>query len=175
MHTEAINHDPAVTLLQTGHQQPGRPSFGSWLSYGLGSANENLPTFVVLLSNGNAARPADPLYARLWGAGFLPANHQGVALRSQGDPVLYLSNPPGIDESSRRDQLDVITALNKRQLSEQHDPEIAARIEQFELSFRMQKSVPELVDLSAVSHTRLAAYGPESTQPGTFAANCLLA
>lgn len=175
MHTEAINHDPAVTLLQTGHQQPGRPSFGSWLSYGLGSANENLPTFVVLLSNGSAARPADPLYARLWGAGFLPANHQGVALRSQGDPVLYLSNPPGIDESSRRDQLDVITALNKRQLSEQHDPEIAARIEQFELSFRMQKSVPELVDLSAVSHTRLAAYGPESTQPGTFAANCLLA
>ncbi len=175
MHTEAINHDPAVTLLQTGHQQPGRPSFGSWLSYGLGSANENLPTFVVLLSNGSAARPADPLYARLWGAGFLPSNHQGVALRSQGDPVLYLSNPPGIDATSRRDQLNVIARLNERQLSEQRDPEIAARIEQFELSFRMQKSVPELVDLSTESHTRLAAYGPESTQPGTFAANCLLA
>jgi len=175
MHTEAINHDPAVTLLQTGHQQPGRPSFGAWLSYGLGTANENLPAFVVLLSNGSAARPADPLYARLWGAGFLPSNHQGVALRSQGDPVLYLSNPPGIDEVARRDQLNVIAALNERQWIEQQDPEIAARIAQYELSFRMQQSVPELVDLSSESRTRVTAYGPEATQPGTFAANCLLA
>src|SRR5262249_31627035 len=121
LHTEAINHDPAVTLLQTGHQQPGRPSFGSWLSYGLGTENANLPIFVVLLSHGSAARPADPLYARLWGSGFLPSNHQGVALRSGGDPVLYLSNPSGLDARSRRDQLDLLAALNPTQLATQRD------------------------------------------------------
>src|SRR5687768_15414516 len=115
MTTEAINHDPAVTLLQTGHQQPGRPSFGAWASYGLGSENQSLPAFVVLLSRGSAARPADPLYARLWGSGFLPSSHQGVSFRSSGDPVLYLSNPAGVDATTRRDQLDVIAALNRRQ------------------------------------------------------------
>ena len=175
MHTEAINHDPAVTFLQTGHQQPGRPSFGAWLSYGLGSESSDLPAFVVMVSRGSAARPADPLYARLWGAGFLPSNHQGVALASSGDPVLYLSNPPGIDERTRRDQLDVIASLNNQQLAVHHDPEIASRIAQYELAFRMQASVPELTNFSDESEATLDAYGPQSRQRGTFAANCLLA
>jgi uncharacterized protein (DUF1501 family) len=175
MHTEAINHDPAVTFLQTGHQQPGRPSFGAWLSYGLGSENSSLPAFVVLLSRGSAARPADPLYARLWGSGFLPSNHQGVAFRSTGDPVLYLSNPPGLDSRSRRDQLDVISELNRAQFAEQHDPEIATRIAQYEMAFRMQSTVPDLTDLRSEPADTLRAYGPEALQPGTFAANCLLA
>jgi uncharacterized protein (DUF1501 family) len=175
MHTEAINHDPAVTYLQTGHQQPGRPSFGAWLSYGLGSESSDLPAFVVMVSRGSAARPADPLYARLWGSGFLPSNHQGVALASSGDPVLYLSNPAGIDEATRRDQLDVIAALNRQQLAVQSDPEIATRIAQYEMAFRMQASVPELTDMSDESEVTFAAYGPQSRQRGTFAANCLLA
>lgn len=175
MHTEAINHDPAVTYLQTGHQQPGRPSFGAWLSYGLGSGSSSLPAFVVLLSRGSAARPADPLYARLWGSGFLPSNHQGVAFRSSGDPVLYLSNPPGIDPGTRREQLDVIAALNQKQLAREHDPEIATRISQYEMAFHMQSSVPDLTDLSDERAATLDAYGPQSRQPGSFAANCLLA
>ncbi|MDZ4288104.1 MAG: DUF1501 domain-containing protein [Prosthecobacter sp.] len=175
MHTEATNHDPAVTFLQTGHQQPGRPSFGSWASYGLGSESQSLPAFVVLLSRGSAARPADPLYARLWGSGFLPSNHQGVAFRSNGDPVLYLSNPPGISNGTRREQLDVIGALNRRQLEVQVDPEIETRISQYEMAFRMQSSVPDLTDLSGESKATLDDYGPQSRQPGTFAANCLLA
>ncbi len=175
LHTEAINHDPAVTYLQTGHQQPGRPSFGAWLSYGLGAENRDLPAFVVLLSHGSAARPADPLYARLWGAGFLPSSHQGVALRSRGDPVLYLSNPPGLNDISRRDQLDVIGALNRRQLAEFRDPEIATRIAQYELAFRMQSSVPELTEVSGERAKTMDAYGPQARHPGTFAANCLLA
>ena len=175
MHTEAINHDPAVTFLQTGHQQPGRPSFGSWASYGLGSGNQSLPAFVVLLSRGSAARPADPLYARLWGSGFLPSSHQGVAFRSSGDPVLYLSSPPGVDAATRRDQLDVIRTLNQRQLELQRDPEIETRIAQYEMAFRMQSSVPDLIDSSDESAATLDAYGPQSRQPGTFAANCLLA
>jgi uncharacterized protein (DUF1501 family) len=175
MHTEAINHDPAVTYLQTGHQQPGRPSFGAWLSYGLGSESSNLPAFVVMVSRGSAARPADPLYARLWGSGFLPSNHQGVSLRSSGDPVLFLSSPPSIDPATRRDQLDVIAALNQRQLATQNDPEIATRIAQYEMAFRMQSSVPELTDPRGESDATLDAYGPQSRQPGSFAAHCLLA
>jgi uncharacterized protein (DUF1501 family) len=175
MHTEAINHDPAVTYLQTGHQQPGRPSFGAWLSYGLGCESSDLPAFVVMVSRGSAARPADPLYARLWGSGFLPSNHQGVALRSSGDPVLYLSNPVGVDRATRRDELDVIAALNKKQLALHRDPEIATRIGQYEMAFRMQSSVPELTDLSGESGATLDAYGPQARQPGSFAANCLLA
>ncbi|HUE71173.1 MAG TPA: DUF1501 domain-containing protein [Pirellulaceae bacterium] len=175
MHTEAINHDPAVTYLQTGHQQPGRPSFGAWISYGLGSESSDLPAFVVMVSRGSAARPADPLYARLWGSGFLPSNHQGVALASSGDPVLYLSNSAGIDAATRRDQLDVIAALNRKQLAEQNDPEIATRIAQYEMAFRMQTSVPDLTDLSDESEATFEAYGPQSRQRGTFAANCLLA
>jgi hypothetical protein len=175
MHTEAINHDPAVTYLQTGHQQPGRPSFGAWLSYGLGCESRDLPAFVVMVSRGSAARPADPLYARLWGSGFLPSNHQGVSLRSGGDPVLYLSSPPGINRSTRRDQLDVIATLNGGQLAQRHDPEIATRIAQYEMAFRMQSSVPDLTDLRGESEATFEAYGPRSREPGSFAANCLLA
>jgi hypothetical protein len=175
LHTEAINHDPAVTYLQTGHQQPGRPSFGAWTSYGLGSENKDLPSFVVLISRGSAARPADPLYARLWGSAFLPSNHQGVSFRSSGDPVLYLSNPPGLDATSRRDQLDTLGALNRAQLARQIDPEIETRIAQYEMAFRMQSSVPGLTDLRDEKPATFDAYGPQSRVPGTFAANCLLA
>jgi hypothetical protein len=175
MHTEAINHDPAVTFLQTGHQQPGRPSLGSWTSYGLGSENENLPAFVVFISRGSAARPADPLYARLWGSGFLPSSHQGVAFRSSGDPVLYLSNPPGLDASARREQLDAIGALNRASLAREIDPEIETRIAQYEMAFRMQSSVPELTSLRDETDATFGAYGPQARVPGTFAANCLLA
>ena len=175
MHTEAINHDPALTLLQTGHQQPGRPSFGAWASYGLGTENQNLPAFVVLLSNGSAARPTDPLYARLWGSGFLPSNHQGVAFRSGSDPVLYLSNSPGIDVATRRDQLSVLADLNTQRASETRDPEVETRITQYEMAFRMQSSVPDLVTMNDESAATFDAYGPESRQPGTFARHCLLA
>jgi uncharacterized protein (DUF1501 family) len=175
MHTEAINHDPAVTLLQTGHQQPGRPSLGAWLSYGLGSENSSLPGFVVLISRGSAARPADPLYARLWGPGFLPSSHQGVSFRSSGDPVLYLSNPAGLDSSARREQLDAIGALNRTELARQLDPEIETRIAQYEMAYRMQSSVPELTGLRGETDATFAAYGPQARVPGTFAANCLLA
>jgi len=175
LHTEQINHDPAVTFLQTGHQQPGRPSLGAWTSYGLGSENQNLPGFVVLISRGSAARPADPLYARLWGAGFLPSAHQGVAFRSSGDPVLYLSNPPGIDASARREQLDTIGALNRISLAREIDPEIETRIAQYEMAFRMQSSVPELTSLRDEREATLDSYGPQVRVPGTFAANCLLA
>jgi len=175
MYTEAINHDPAVTLLQTGHQQPGRPSFGAWTSYGLGSETANLPAFIVLLSKGSAARPADPLYARLWGSGFLPSNHQGVAFRSGGEPVLYLANTPGIDADTRRDQLNVLATLNQQRAATIHDPEIEARIHQYELAFRMQSAVPELVDMADETESTLDLYGPQSRQPGTFARHCLLA
>ena len=175
LYTEAINHDPAVTYLQTGHQQPGRPSFGAWTSYGLGSENRDLPSFVVLISRGSAARPADPLYARLWGSAFLPSNHQGVSFRTSGDPVLYLSNPPGLDAGGRRDQLDALAALNRRQLAQQIDPEIETRIAQYEMAFRMQASVPDLTDLRNEPASTFEAYGPQSRVPGTFAANCLLA
>ncbi len=175
LHTDAINHDPAVTLLQTGHQIAGRPSFGSWMSYGLGSENRDLPAFVVLLSRGSAARPADPLYARLWGSGFLPSNHQGVSFRSNGDPVLYLSNPPGVSQAGRRRMLDTIQELNQHQFDIVVDPEINTRIVQYEMAFRMQTSVPGLVDLSRETASTYERYGPEARIPGTFAANCLLA
>jgi hypothetical protein len=174
MHTEAINHDPAVTLMQTGHQQPGRPSFGAWTSYGLGSESGNLPAFVVLISRGSAARPADPLYARLWGSGFLPSNHQGVSFRGTGDPVLYLSNPPGVSAETRRDQLDAAKALNQVQQAGQQDPEIATRIAQYEMAWRMQTSVPDLMDTRDEPDSTFADYGPRARVPGSFAANCLL-
>ena len=175
LHTEAINHDPAVTLMQTGHQQPGRPSFGAWTSYGLGSENRSLPAFVVLISRGSAARPADPLYARLWGSGFLPSNHQGVSFRSTGDPVLYLSNPPGVSPEARRTQLDAARALNRVQSDLQHDPEIATRITQYEMAWRMQTSVPDLMSTRGEAESTFDAYGPQARVPGSFAANCLLA
>jgi hypothetical protein len=175
LHTEAINHDPAVTLLQTGHQQPGRPSFGAWASYGIGSESADLPAFTVLISHGSAARPADPLYARLWGTGFLPSSHQGVNFRNSGDPVLYLSNPPGIDAKSRRRMLDGLAALNEKQFDAVGDPEIETRIAQYEMAYRMQTSVPELTDLGDETAETFALYGEEARKPGTFAANCLLA
>jgi hypothetical protein len=175
LHTEAINHDPAVTLLQTGHQQPGRPSFGAWTSYGIGSENADLPGFVVLLSDGSAARPADPLYARLWGTGFLPSSHQGVNFRKSGDPVLYLSNPTGIDPATRRRMLDGIAKLNQKQFATFGDPEIETRIAQYEMAYRMQTSVPELADLSKETEATFDLYGEDARRPGTFAANCLLA
>ncbi len=175
MHTEAINHDPAVTYLQTGHQQPGRPSFGAWASYGLGSENQDLPAFVVLLSNGSASRPTDPLHARLWGSGFLPSNHQGVKFRSGNEPVLYLSNPPGIDAASRRRMIEGLSALNRKHFQSFGDPEIITRTSQFELASRMQMSVPELTDLSKESDDVFNLYGPDAKKPGSFARNCILA
>ncbi len=175
LHTEAINHDPAVTLLQTGHQQPGRPSFGSWISYGLGSENADLPAFVVLMSQGSAARPGDPLYPRLWGPGFIPSNHQGINFRSQGDPVLYLTNPPGIDEPDRRRMLDTLNRLNQKRFADVLDPEIETRIAQYEMAYRMQSSVPELLEISKEPASTFDLYGPQAKVPGTFAANCLLA
>ncbi len=173
--TEAINHDPAVTYLQTGHQQPGRPSFGAWLSYGLGRENDDLPAFIVLLSRGSAARPADPLYARLWGAEFLPSQHQGVQFRSHDEPVLYLQNPPGLEASTRRRMLDALSTLNRERQQLVGDPEISARIEQYETAFRMQSAVPELTNLSSEPKHIFELYGADAQRPGSFAANCLLA
>jgi uncharacterized protein (DUF1501 family) len=175
IHTEAINHDPAITYIQTGAQIPGRPSMGAWLSYGLGSMNQDLPSFVVLTSSWSAKRDAQALYERLWGAGFLPSRHAGVALRSAGDPVLYLSNPPGVSAEIRRKMLDGVAALNQRQFDAIHDPEISTRIAQYEMAYRMQTSVPELGDVSQESEHTLNMYGPDVHKPGTFAANCLLA
>ncbi len=173
--TEAINHDPAVTYLQTGHQQPGRPSFGAWISYGLGRANDNLPAFIVLLSRGSAARPADPLYARLWGAEFLPSQHQGVQFRTDGEPVLFLKNPPGLSAESRRRSLDTLAELNQQRFEKLGDSEIETRIAQYETAFRMQTAVPNLTDLTTESESTFELYGKEARRPGSFAANCLLA
>ena len=175
MNTEAINHDPAITFIQTGSQQPGRPSLGSWVSYGLGSDNQNLPAFVVLISQANALNPDQPLFSRLWGSGFLPSNHQGVKFRSSGDPVLYLSDPPGIDRTGRRRMLDGIERLNRMKAQVYGDPEIDTRIAQYEMAYRMQTSVPELMDLSKEPDHIFELYGPDSRKPGTYAANCLLA
>ncbi|KAA0132158.1 DUF1501 domain-containing protein [Gimesia chilikensis] len=169
--TEAINHDPAITFLQTGSIQAGRPSMGSWISYGLGSENRDLPTFVALTSGAGG----QPLYDRLWGSGFLPTKHQGVKFRRSSDPVLFLSNPPGIDSELRREMLDELGTLNRIALDEKGDPEIATRISQYELAFRMQSSVPELADLSQESAETFELYGEQAKQPGTYAANCLLA
>ncbi|MDF2376603.1 MAG: DUF1501 domain-containing protein [Verrucomicrobiales bacterium] len=175
MWTEAINHDPAITYIQTGNQIPGHPSLGAWLSYGLGSENENLPSFVVLNSKWSAKRDAQALYQRLWGAGFLPSKHQGVALRSQGDPVLYLSDPRGVNRDVRRSMLDGLSQLNQKHFEEVGDPETNARIAQYEMAFRMQSSVPDLTDLSSEPKHILDMYGPDVHTPGTFAYNCLLA
>jgi hypothetical protein len=170
MHTEQFNHDPAVTFLQTGAPLPGRPVIGSWLSYGLGSESRDLPAFVVLVSGA----PGQPLQTRYWGSGFLPSIHQGVQFRSQGDPVLYVNNPPGISAQTRRISLDAINRLNSWRHETIGDPEIATRIGQFELAYRMQTSVPGLMDISGEPQHVLDLYG---AQPGTasFASNCLLA
>ena len=174
MHTEAINHDPAITFIQTGSQQPGRPSLGAWASYGLGSEAEDLPAFLVLISHGSGADANQGLLERLWGSGFLPSSHQGVKLRSSGDPVLYLSDPKGMNRGLRRRMLDSISALNQKQLEESGDPEIATRIAQYEMAFRMQSSVPDLIDTSKETEATFQLYGEEAKKPGTFAANCLL-
>jgi hypothetical protein len=175
LHTEAINHDPAITFIQTGSEIPGRPSMGAWMSYGIGSPNQDLPAFVVLHSRLANGSQSQALFARLWGSGFLPTVHQGVSLRSAGDPVLYLSNPPGVDAATRRRMLDGLAALNQQRFGEKGDPEIQARIAQYEMAFRMQTSVPELTDTSGELQHVLDLYGPEVKEPGTFAYNCLLA
>ncbi len=174
MHTEAINHDPAITFFQSGHQQPGRPSIGAWLSYGLGSETSDLPSFVVLLTE-NTFHQAQPLYDRLWGSGFLPSRFQGVKFRSQGDPVLYLSDPAGGSRASRREELDRLAKLNELRAKQIGDPEIVARVAQYEMAFRMQASVPELTDISDEPQSTFDLYGDEARQPGSHAANCLLA
>ncbi|MBI3684244.1 MAG: DUF1501 domain-containing protein [Acidobacteria bacterium] len=174
MHTEAINHDPAVTYIQTGAQIAGRPSIGAWLSYGLGGETKDLPAFVVMISPGQGGG-GQPLYDRLWGSGFLPTRYQGVKFRSVGDPVLYLSNPAGFTSEDRRKYLDALSELNQSKLEEFGDPEIATRIAQYEMAFRMQSSVPELTDLSKEPASIFELYGPDARKPGTFAANCLLA
>jgi hypothetical protein len=175
LYTEAINHDPAITFIQTGSQVAGRPAFGSWVSYGLGCETDDLPAFVVMISRGTGRKVDQPLYDRLWGSGFLPTAHQGVKFRSEGDPVLFLSNPPGIDASQRRSMLDDIRRLNEINEAEFGDPEIVTRIRQYEMSYRMQSSVPELTDLSKEPASTFELYGPDSRKPGTYAANCILA
>ena len=175
MNTEAINHDPAVTFFQTGFQLAGRPSIGSWLSYGLGTENQDLPAFVVMISQGTGNVADQPLYDRLWGSGFLPTKYQGVKFRSTGDPVLYLKNPEGVSAGTRRGYLDDLAAMNQLKLEQAGDPEIATRMAQYEMAFKMQSSVPELTDLSKESAKTIDRYGPEARTPGSYAANCLLA
>ena len=174
MHTEAINHDPGITFFQTGAQLAGRPSIGAWLDYGLGSMNEDLPSFVAMVSIGSG-NGGQPLYDRLWGSGFLPTKHQGVKFLASGDPVLYLSNPPGVQVQTRRRFLDDLARLNELTGSEYGDPETSTRISQYEMAYRMQTSVPELNDLSDESQATLDRYGPDVQRPGSFARNCLLA
>ena len=175
LHTEHINHDPAVTFFQTGFQLAGRPSIGSWLSYGLGSENQDLPGFVVMISQGSGNLADQPLYDRLWGSGFLPTRYQGVKFRGIGDPVLHIQNPPGVPRDERKHFIDDVNALNQMKLADYGDPEIATRIAQYELAFRMQSSVPDLTDLSKEPQSTFDLYGEAARQPGTFAANCLLA
>jgi hypothetical protein len=175
VHTDAINHDPAITFIQTGFQQPGRPSMGAWLSYGLGSENQNLPAFVVLLSQAQALNADQPLFSRLWASGFLPSSFQGVRFRAGSAPVLFLQDPPGIAKNTRRQMLDAIAKLNTMRHEAYGDPEIETRISQYEMAYRMQTSVPELMDLSKEPDSVFEMYGPDSRKPGTYAANCLLA
>ena len=175
LHTEAINHDPAITYMNTGNQLPGYASMGAWASYGLGTENQNLPAFIAMISQGTGKNPDQPIFSRLWGSGFLPASHQGVGLRAGANPVLYLNNPPGVDRPQRRAMLDDLAKLNHHRAAELGDPETVARIDAYEMAFRMQTSVPELTDISQESAETLAAYGSEVKKPGSYAANCLLA
>jgi hypothetical protein len=176
LNTEAINHDPATTMIQTGSQQPGRPSLGAWLSYGIGSLSDNLPAFIVMISQGSGNKTDQPIFSRLWGSGFLPSQHQGVRFRSGQDPVLYLSNPPGIDTDDRKRMLEATTELNRLAAKAFGDPEINTRIAQYEMAFRMQASVPELTDLSKETKQTREMYGIDDPHDdGGFARNCLLA
>lgn len=174
MHTEAINHDPAITFFQTGSQLPGRPSMGAWTDYGLGRMNDNLPSFVVLISV-NKEKSGQGLLARLWGSGFLPSAHQGVQFRGAGEPVLYLRDPDGLTRDQRKAMLEGVNELNRLNLAQAGDPEISARISQAEMAYRMQASVPELMDLKGESKTVMDSYGPDVNTPGSFARNALLA
>ena len=175
MHTEAINHDPAVTFINTGSQQMGHASLGAWLSYGLGCETRDLPAYMVLLSQGSGKNPGQPLFSRLWGSGYLPSDHQGVMLRAGGDPVLYLNNPPGVTRADRREQLDTLASLNRMSHGRDGDPETRTRIEAYEMAYRMQVSVPQLADLSDEPESTFELYGDDARRPGTFAANCLMA
>jgi hypothetical protein len=175
VNTDAINHDPAITFIQTGSQQPGRASMGSWVTYGLGSENKNLPAFIVLISQAEAINADQPLFSRLWSSGFLPSSFQGVRFRAGSDPVLYLADPPGIDKTTRRQMLDAVSRINKINSEAYADPEVATRIAQYEMAYRMQASVPDLMDLSREPEAVFQMYGPDSRKPGTYAANCLLA
>ena len=175
MNTDAINHDPAITFIQSGSQQPGRPSMGAWVSYGLGSENDNLPAYVVLISQANSVNNDQPLFSRLWGNGFLPSSHQGVKFRSGGDPVLYLSDPPGVDKNTRRQMLDAVAKINHIKRESYADPEIDTRIAQYEMAYRMQTSVPDLMDISKEPESTFDLYGANARKAGTYAANCLLA
>ena len=175
MNTDAINHDPAITFIQSGSQQPGRPSMGAWVSYGLGSENDNLPAYVVLISQANSVNNDQPLFSRLWGNGFLPSSHQGVKFRSGGDPVLYLSDPPGVDKNTRRLMLDAVAKINQIKRESYADPEIDTRIAQYEMAYRMQTSVPDLMDISKEPESTFDLYGANARKAGTYAANCLLA
>lgn len=174
MHTDAINHDPAITFQQTGSQIPGRPSIGSWIGYGLGSENENFPAFVAMSSKGSA-KQGQPLYDRLWGSGFLASKHQGVKFRNQGDPVLDITDPSGVSRDVRRTMLDSLAEMNRLKHNEVGDPEIQSRIAQYELAYRMQMSVPELLDLSSEPQHVLDMYGPDVRKQGKYAYNCLIA
>ena len=175
MWTEAINHDPAITYINTGSQQMGHASMGAWLSYGLGRTNENFPAYMVLLSQGTGKNPGQPIFSRLWGSGYLPSSHQGVMLRPGANPVLYLKNPEGVSRESRRRLLDTLGDLNRQQAETIGDPETLARVEAYEMAYRMQTSVPDLADLSDEPASTFELYGEESRRPGTFAANCLMA
>jgi hypothetical protein len=175
VNTDAINHDPAITFIQTGSQQPGRPCIGSWVNYGLGSENKNLPAFVVMISQKSGINVDQPLFSRLWSSGFLPSNYQGVKFRAGTDPVLFLNDPEGITPATRKNILDLSGQLNAKRAAELGDPEIETRIAQYEMAFRMQSSVPELTDLSKEPESTFSLYGPESRKPGTFAQQCLLA
>lgn len=175
MHTDAINHDPAITFLMTGSQLPGRPSMGAWLSYGLGSENQNLPAFVVMTSKGTGRANGQPLYQRLWGSGFIPSQHQGVLFGGGPDPVHYLSNPQGLNRQDRREWLSTLSQLNQLKQEQTFDPEIETRISQYEMAFRMQSAVPELTDFSDEPESTFDLYGDEAKTPGSYAANCLLA
>jgi uncharacterized protein (DUF1501 family) len=174
MYTEAINHDPAITFINTGNQQPGYASMGAWISYGLGSMNENLPTFIAMISQGTGKNPGQPIFSRLWGSGFLPSTHQGVGLRAGANPVLYLNEPPGTDRTQRRAFLDDLAELNHIQAEKTGDPETLARIAAYEMAFRMQTSVPELTDLSGEPQNIIESYGPDVHKAGSYAANCLM-
>ena len=175
MYTEAINHDPAITFMNTGNQLPGYASMGAWVSYGLGTENENLPTFIAMVSAGSGKNPGQPVFSRLWGSGMLPSSHQGVGLRPGANPVLYLRNPDGVEAGQRRALLDDLATLNQQHADATGDPETLARIHAYEMAYRMQTSVPELTDISGETAATIEAYGPEVRRPGSYAANCLLA